>query len=336
MDLIIKPTELCNFACTFCSSNKITQDNAGKRTFLKLETIYQFLERFPQTNTIIVNGGDPLMMSPDYYWQIVDYLETRQLPASLSLTTNLWDFYLHPDKWADLFRLPRVGVATSFHYGHTRRLGSGKVYAESLFWKVSDCLLKHVGYRPDFISVISGENESKALDNVYLAKKMQVECKLNNALASGRQGRPYQLSKMYHIYLQVIERGLAPWEYNSKALVDSMQNLATACPRHRHCDQGIRCLQPEGDYYSCGSFADDFDYPIDFAGEMQADSVQTPLQDDFDLSSFKAECFGCALFSLCNGCRKSIKDHKRFGMVEAHCQLMKTLEDKIALLTGVP
>ena len=61
MELIIKPTEACNFACTFCSSNKITRESSGKKAFLKLETIYQFLERFPQTRTIIVNGGDPLM-----------------------------------------------------------------------------------------------------------------------------------------------------------------------------------------------------------------------------------------------------------------------------------
>ena len=200
MELIIKPTEACNFACTFCSSNQITQESKGKAAFLKLETIYQFLERFPQTHTIIVNGGDPLMMSPDYYWSLIDYLETRHLPATLSLTTNLWDFYLHPDKWTDLFCVPRVGITTSFHYGDTRRINSRRVYDEGMFWKVSDAFFDRVGYRPDFISVINEQNEYWALDNVRLAKKMQVECKLNNALASGREGRPYQLSKIYQIY----------------------------------------------------------------------------------------------------------------------------------------
>ncbi len=332
MELIIKPTEACNFACTFCSSNQITQD---KGALLKLETIYQFLERFPQTRTIIVNGGDPLMVKPDYYWKLIDYLETHHLPASLSLTSNLWDFYLRPDKWADLFCAPRVGITTSFHYGDTRRITSKRVYDEGMFWKVSDMFFQRVGYRPDFISVINEQNEYWALDNVRLAKKMQVECKLNNAMASGREGRPYQLSKIYQIYLQIIEQGLAPWEYNSKALVDSLDGRSTACPRHRDCGEEIRCLQPEGDYYSCGSFADDFDYPIDFAKEMSSPEAQDPLRDDFSLSSLKAECFGCRLFSLCNGCRKTIRDHKRFSQVEAHCTLMKSLEDKLIDFAGV-
>ena len=26
----------------------------------------------------------------------------------------------------------------------------------------------------------------------------------------------------------------------------------TTCPLSRKCDEGIRCLQPDGDYYSCG------------------------------------------------------------------------------------
>jgi L-lysine 2,3-aminomutase len=67
MDLIIKPTEKCNFKCTFCSSTNITDDHSS---LLDLKYIYRFLKRFPETNTIIVNGGDPLMVQPEYYWEL--------------------------------------------------------------------------------------------------------------------------------------------------------------------------------------------------------------------------------------------------------------------------
>ncbi len=73
MDLIIKPTERCNFKCTFCSSTHITED---KSLELDLEYVYTFLKRYPETKTIIVNGGDPLMMDPSYYWKIIEHLET--------------------------------------------------------------------------------------------------------------------------------------------------------------------------------------------------------------------------------------------------------------------
>ena len=81
MDLIIKPTELCNFRCTFCSSTHITEDKTAQ---LDLEYVYAFLKRFPDTKTIIVNGGDPLMIDPQYYWDLIAHLDQHNYPATLS------------------------------------------------------------------------------------------------------------------------------------------------------------------------------------------------------------------------------------------------------------
>ena len=129
MDLIIKPTELCNFKCTFCSSTNIT-DN--KNATLSVDQIFQFLERFPDTKTIIVNGGDPLMMSPAYYWKIIDWLDLHEYDTSVSFTTNLWPFYKNPEKWADLFNHERMGITTSFQYGGGRLKGDLTEFSEEL------------------------------------------------------------------------------------------------------------------------------------------------------------------------------------------------------------
>ena len=101
MDLIIKPTEVCNFACTFCSSTNISED---KKQILPLQYIKDFLKRFPDTRTIIVNGGDPLVIQPDYYWELINYLDDNKYPAIISFTTNLWDFYKYPEKWVNIFK----------------------------------------------------------------------------------------------------------------------------------------------------------------------------------------------------------------------------------------
>jgi radical SAM protein with 4Fe4S-binding SPASM domain len=326
MDLILKPTELCNFACTFCSSTGLTEDKASK---LSLDQVFQFLKRFPETNTIIVNGGDPLIMSPEYYWEILDYLKLNNLSTTLSFTTNLWDFYKKPDKWTELFRQPNVGVSTSFNYGSTRRISKDKVLTEEIFWEISNLFLEKVGYRPDFLCVINDENEDTALDNVRLAQRMGVECKLNYAMASGRQSKPYQLSKIYKIYLDIISAGLTEWEFNTKEMIKGISHQSTICPRNRSCDSGIRCLQPDGDYYSCGAFGDDREYPIDFEEEMKSPIKITPLENEPFLAALKPDCFGCMMFSLCNGCKKTVSDLKHADMVESHCHLMKKLEGAI-------
>ncbi len=333
MDLIIKPTELCNFSCSFCSSTNIAESKAQK---LNLDQIFNFLQRFPQTNVIIINGGDPLMMKPDYYWKIIKYLDDHNLKTSLSLTTNLWDFYLRPQKWVDLFMHSRVGVATSFNYGDTRRISKDRIFTEELFWKVSDKFLEYIGYRPSFISVINDENEETAIENVRLAKAMGVECKLNYAMASGDQSKPYLLAKIYKVYAEIVRLGLAPWEFNTKQMLGRLKDHHTVCPQNRNCDEGIRCLQPGGDYYSCGAFGDDKEYAINFDEEMRSHSISTPLQDDYELLSLKDECFNCDMFKICNGCRKTVKDMKRHNVVEEHCQLMKTCAAEIKVFNQLP
>ena len=344
MELIIKPTEQCNFKCTFCSSTSIAKH---KSDILEHDYIFKFLKRFPRTKTIIVNGGDPLMMEPDYYWTIIDYLDKHELSTSIALTTNLWPFYKKPQKWTSLFCNERVGVTTSFNYGDGRLKGDYSLFTEDDFWKCSNAMLEYTGYRPDFISVITDDNEHLAIKNVELAKEMScglqpqgtlhnynrsekigVECKLNYAMASGDQKNPYLLSKIYEIYLQVYNKGLAPWEFNTKQMMKRLSTHNTSCPQCRSCDEGIRALNPGGDYYSCGAFGDDQDESINFDLEMKGDFF-TPLQNNINLLSLKEECFSCPMFSICNGCRKTIKDLKEADVVESHCVRMKKIAEEI-------
>ena len=326
MDLIVKPTELCNFKCTFCSSSKITEnDNTAQLDLLK---IFRFLDRFPDTQTIIVNGGDPLMMDPKYYMSIIEFLDKNNYPASISLTTNLWPFYKKPEKWLEVFQNPRVGIATSFQYGGGRLKGDFTEFTEEDFWKCSDAVLKYCGYRPGFIAVIVEENEDTVIKTVELAKKMDVVCKVNYAMASGEQSAPYVKGKMYKHYVDIWKAGLADWEHNTQTMMKKLKGHDTVCPVNRDCDAGIRTLQPEGDYYSCGAFGDDMDKAIDFEREM-AGEFFTPLREDLHLNNLKQSCFTCPMFQICNGCRKTVKDLKEHNLVEEHCLHMKSIAEDI-------
>ena len=320
MELIIKPTELCNFSCTFCSSTNLT-DN--KSALLPISQIARFLDRFPETNSIIVNGGDPLVVKPEYYWQMIAEIEKRNMRTKIGMTTNLWAFYKNPDVWTELFRHPLIGVGTSFNYGSTRRITKTLVLTEDIFWDMSNLFLERVGYRPDFISVITDENAHTAMNSVRLAKKMGVVSKVNYALGSGRLSKPYLKGHIYKFYLDVIDEGLEEFEYNTMQLLQKSRSETTTCPVNRNCDENIRCLQPDGDYYSCGAFGDDKEFSIDFEAEMNSQLKSYPLRDDLEIQMLKTECLTCPLFDICNGCKKNISDLKRNSMVEEHCDAMK-------------
>ena len=95
------------------------------------------------------------MMHPDYYWKLIDHLDSINSHATISFTSNLWPFYKNPDKWVDLFTHRRMGISTSFQYGGGRLKGDLTEYSEEDFWNVSNMMLERVGYRPDFITVIT-------------------------------------------------------------------------------------------------------------------------------------------------------------------------------------
>lgn len=319
MDLIVKPTELCNFACTFCSSPNITDED---NKTVEVDRIYRFLDRFPETSTIIINGGDPLMVDPKYYFQVLDYLEKKGMDkCRISFTSNLWDFWKKPDKWTPLFKHPMVGVNTSFNYGDSRRITNSRVFLEEDFIKISDLMLERVGYRPDFISVIDYETAPKAIDNVRLAKKLGVECKLNWTFSSGRAGNVFPIGLMYKIYAEIYKEGLGEWEYNVKQILGKENGMHATCPISRNCQSGIRNIQPDG-YNTCGSFGDDHEHMIDFEAEMAGEKID-PFKGLPQYIALKEECLTCPSYNYCNGCKKMMRDLKKHDKVEESCKAMK-------------
>lgn len=342
MDLILKISAACNFRCTFCSST--SESIQGDEPDVDIGKVEQFLKRYPDTRTIIVNGGDPLMVRPMYYWQILELIAKYSPKTILSFTTNLWAFYKKPEMWVDLFRHPNVGIGTSFQYGNKRLKGDLTPFTEEEFWKISDLMLELVGYRPNFIAVIDPDNEHTVLDTVRLAKKMGVVAKINPALSSGKptyfkgikignEGKMFTVADIYYHYVEIWKAGLADWEYNTKQMAKRLRMDATTCPLSNDCDSYIRAIQPNG-YYSCGSFGDDNLYPIDFDAEMHGEKF-TPLQKAPELISLKNSCFECPMFQICNGCKKTVSDMKSLGLVEYHCQKMKKLAPDIIEANGM-
>src|SRR5574344_20213 len=202
MQLVIKPTYKCNFKCKFCSSI-----NSNKDVHLTASFIIKHINK-NHISEIIVNGGDPLMMPVDFYLKIIEYLNSCNSTISISLTTNLYDWYMNKNKWNALFHNKRINICTSFQYGDGRILPTGKPLDAGMFIDMQNEFFHEFKYHPPFISVITEYNDSTALQNIILAKKLGTKCKLNYAVASGRQVKMYSLDKIYSIYLKIIEENL--------------------------------------------------------------------------------------------------------------------------------
>lgn len=330
MELIIKPTIACNFACTYCSAAGIPYDpNFDKKNVPEVLKDYM-LKIKPQS--LIVTGGDPLMMDPEYYYNLHEIIKDNEgcngNPPFISITTNLKDFYLNPDKWTPLFNEPWFGVGTSFQYGDKRRWDKDTVYTEEMFLKVQELFKERTGHHAFFIAVIDKETEDTVIDLCKLAKSLDVQVKINNMQCVGRSEESYPRYKLYRKYFEIIEAGLGDWEVNC------YKRAKNECPKCQFgsCKYTIHCAFVDKDgnlkvsicdeQMSLGHFLSGDDLYLDWK-DFKFDSLHYEIEPDDYITK---KCPFCDLFGLCNGCVSNREIAKKDPN---YCKGMKSIESKI-------
>lgn len=304
MELVIKPTFGCNFKCSFCSSARKTKQ------ILTLEQIEEVLKA-NFVSTVIVNGGDPLMMPLSFYYDLRLLVDKYNKDCDISLTTNLWDWYKKPEKWTKAIQDCKLGICTSFQFGEGRITPENKTLDVETFEDIFYKFLDTFGYRLEFISVLTDENDKYAIENVRLAQDLQTTCKLNGAFASGRQSYLYSREKLYAIYLKLFENGLWEFENNCRNLLRFFKRENTICPlSNQQCSKHIRCLSATGNLTNCPALEDD------------------DILDSTKFKVFKKDCLTCKFFKICNGCMKQVKDlrNDKNGQLQDCSALFETLQ----------
>ncbi|MCM1215370.1 MAG: radical SAM protein [Lachnospiraceae bacterium] len=315
MELIIKPTGLCNFSCEFCSAHGMDiQHPSDGHVPQQIKDLIKKLK----PNGLIITGGEPLMVSPEYYYELHDIAHCPIAP-----TTNLKDFCLNPDKWAPLFKEDWFNITTSFNYGETRRWSPDKVYTEHDFIHVLAQLRAYTGKSIDsFIAVIDESNEEFAHDHVDLAKTLGCKVRLNGAIGVGKQGKTYPRYKMMKIYLEIIDNDMDQYECNC------FERTQGKCPWNigLRCQNCIRCCYVDN---SGKLHVGTCDERMSMGIELLEDQIipttceETPINPQ---EYIKPECAYCELCRLCNGCHTNRQEAKKDP---DYCEEMKKLEDQI-------
>lgn len=300
MELVLKPTNVCNFKCSFCSSSRLS------RKEINLNLIEDFIKKH-SVDEVIVNGGDPLMMPPSFYYKLYELLLKYNPKSRISFTTNLWDWYENPDKWNNCFRDCNIGICTSFQYGGGRLKGDGSVFSEEDFLKIFNKFEDTFNEKLTYISVLTNENEKFAFKNVELAQSLDTKCKLNGAVMSGRQGYLYNREKLFRIYLELFLRKLDRFESNCINIRNYFLGKNTICPIPESCLTSIACMSPEGRISNCPSLNDD------------------GIDDGSKFKFFKPECLACEFFKICCGCHKMVHDLRTENNQLLDCTSFKEL-----------
>lgn len=110
MNIIIKPTNNCNFDCLYCynagaSTSRVMSVEEAKRIINKVYTASD-----DRTIRFIWHGGEPLLMGEDFYRNILEYtqeIESSSRRIKHSIQTN---GFLLRTEYIDLFTMCKVPV----------------------------------------------------------------------------------------------------------------------------------------------------------------------------------------------------------------------------------
>lgn len=329
MDVIINPTNECNFACKFCAASAISHGKlSSKETIEKLSLFKDTL------NMIIVNGGDPLIMDPQYYYDILNWCRSelnRIVP--ISMTTNLIDFYRNPEKWIGLFREKEIGIGTSFQYGNKRGyIENGKfiVYDEKMFRDVISLFFSLIGYKPSFIYVTDRDNEQYLFDIIELSKELKIGCKINKAIIDGRYKEYYPRYRLFEKYLEIIRKYGFEVEdniYNHLHKYFEDPDFILSCDMNRYCYKDICTITPNGSIVQCSH--------ISYMDEKEIEKYRMDKNPDNNYRfrkkyySIKSDCYGCEWDNICNSCAVYIREVRNNNDENQYCSKMRNVLELI-------
>ena len=326
MELIIKPTSACNFKCKFCAASELNIPTLHQVPAMMASLIYDL-----KPTTIIVTGGEPFMCPPSFYRELISV--AKDIDATISITSNLWQWYKERDRWkkSGVLDNSRVEVGTSFNYGDTRGT-SKEVFTEERFEMVLEAFNEDYGYKPTFIGVIDQNNVKDFDKHLDLCAKHGISCKLNAANAIGNQKTPFSRPDLMREYLRIIKEGKEDLEQNCR------DRVFGSCPFNTNfmCRQSIRAIYRGADSSIYWSYCEELlnlgigkklcdDYGViteEYEKFIKATNPE-PTQPTAIISS---KCYYCELYRLCNGCAinqlNAIRDPK-------YCEKMLNLKDEI-------
>lgn len=292
MELIIKATHVCNFACTFCSAAKLQL----KKVHCVPNQIVKVIKTL-NPDGLIITGGDPLCVDRRYY---EDLLSLGEWP--ISITTNLKAYYLNRSYWKPILSNPRISVATSFQYGNERLWDADTVFDENMFLNVMHAFKNDFNYVPPFIAVITPDNIDRAIDHVYLAKRLGTKVKLNGVVPVGKSTKAVPLYKMIDIWDRVSKLKLQDYvmwdpQFTSGGCNWNTNHMCKSCIRSCWVDQ-----HDQLHYGFCETLLE---------GVCQHPPVEIPVDNKRpqpiaivpSIQEYHShDCLGCELCDLCNGC----------------------------------
>jgi uncharacterized protein len=329
ISLIVKPTDSCNARCLYCSvrdKSKRQHRMTSDMVRLLLTRIGEYLETTPaDTVNITWHGGEPLLMGPAFYQDVValeaDALGVHRSRLSHSIQSNLT---MLTDAWYDVLKALRVrtmGTSIEFVPG-LRGLGSrvDSTAYQRLFFDATERLGRW-GIGWGGIYVVTSRSIDRPEDVVNYCMNLVQQSggfRLNPLYLEGeaRRAEVLPLGIGAAAFGHFLGRAFRVWwpRRKSAPVVEPFQSYCRVLMGEAEdlcCDDSGRCgrshlgIDAMGRVYQCGRAMDSevLEYGH-LATHGLGEILSHPLKQQLEgrtSSLAGGECAGCSVFHLCHG-----------------------------------
>lgn len=321
LTVIIKGTNGCNLACSYCSLGKKTNFHFVRET--KLIEIFRYIcnlcrRREEKNVTFILHGGEPTMVSPGVYKAAIDAAK-REFPdmeIEISMQTN---GFAISREMIDFIREYDVHIGVSMDgskqiHDLKRKSVNGKGTYDQVIQNI-DRLMAN-GIRVSALMVLTSNAWNEGYDFIRYFAKKGIYLKINPLLNYGEVYEHPELSLEPGAYAHYL---IGLYEYVMENDIDvriaPIDNILQAILGNGHmgecafcstCSQNFLCIDHRGDIYPCGKYSDLNIFRIGNVSENKWDIFDSEMIRKLlarRTADKPEKCRKCKYLRLCNaGC----------------------------------
>ena len=272
LSIILKGTNSCNLACSYCSLGK--KNSVVMTTKKKMYEIMKYscelcMNLSEKEICFILHGGEPTLIDYSIYDNAIAKIknEYKELVIEILMQTN---GYSLSEEWMDFFDRHNVSVGVSIDgvasiHDTERNTINGKATFDVIQNNIKN--LRKRGIKVSCLMVLTSNALKEKYDFINFYSKNKLHLKINPLLDYGEvyehpelslksgQYANYLIGMYEYILSNDIEVCVSPIDKIIQGILYNDKKIKE-CSFNKNCNQHFLCIDYKGDIYPCGKFSD--------------------------------------------------------------------------------
>ncbi|KGN00180.1 hypothetical protein Z969_10040 [Clostridium novyi A str. 4570] len=321
LSIILKGTNGCNLACSYCSLGKKNYIQIADE--VKLVDIFRYACKvceFRKENRLlfILHGGEPTLIKTNVYANAIDKVrkEYPNIKMEFSMQTNglsINDDLIQFIKKYDIHIGVSIDGSKSIHDSERK-----SVTNKGTFEKVSGNIIKMLNNEINVscLMVLTSNAFKEGYDYLSFFEKWNLHLKVNPLLNYGEvyehpelslkrgQYAKYLIEMYKYIIKKDINISVSPLDKILQGVLSD--GKVHECSFNAKCNQNFLCIDYNGNIYPCGKYSDMGIYKIGNIKDGNLDVMSSPIMIELinrRTNKLPIKCNKCKFIKMCNaGC----------------------------------